>query len=110
MSPTGPLEARWVSGQRESQPTNRRARSRNRTRVCYPKHPPYLELMQELPGTCWICNEAPLGYANHFDPLGVRIEYDRCCSAPPIGGVYRGWASLTAVPRVEEAHFNIIVA
>ena len=81
-------------------------------KVCNSNHPPYLELMQELPGSSWVCNEfsnihhigfwsdtlagdslsligagcplemegrngdnAPVGYANHVDPLGVRIEY-----------------------------------
>lgn len=81
-------------------------------RVCYSTAPPYIELMQELPGSTWVCNEfsnihhigfwsdalaadslalsanacpletsgragenAPIGYANHRDPLGVRIEY-----------------------------------
>ncbi len=81
-------------------------------KVCYSRHPPYLELMQELPGSSWVCNQfsnihhigfwsdsltadsralagagcplemagrsadiAPVGYVNHFDPLGVRIEY-----------------------------------
>ena len=26
-------------------------------KVCYSKHPPYLELMQELPGSSLVCNE-----------------------------------------------------
>jgi len=81
-------------------------------KVCYSKEPPYIELMQELPGSTWVCNEfsnihhigfwsddlaadslsligagcplemagrnggaAPAAHVNHFDPLGIRIEY-----------------------------------
>jgi hypothetical protein len=83
-----------------------------RHKVCYSTKAPYIELMQELPGSSWVCNEhsnihhigfwsdgladdslalsasacplemagrsgdsVPVGYTNHVDPLGVRIEY-----------------------------------
>jgi hypothetical protein len=80
-------------------------------KICYSSAPPHLELIQEVPGTVWECNEhsnlhhigfwsgaltaeserlsashcplqlcgrsgdrAPVSFAYHRDPLGVRIE------------------------------------
>jgi hypothetical protein len=80
-------------------------------RLCYSTEPPHLELVQEVPGSVWECNEhsnlhhigvwtdalpadsatysdlrcplqlcgresgtAPVQFAYHRDPLGVRIE------------------------------------
>ena len=79
--------------------------------LCYSTGPPHLELVQEVPGSVWVCNEhsnlhhigvwtdalptdsaryselrcplqlcghegddAPMQFAYHFDPLGVRVE------------------------------------
>jgi len=79
--------------------------------LCYSTSPPYLELIEEVPGSVWVCNEhsnlhhigfwsaamggdserlsaagcplqicgrsgdtAPISFAYHRDPLGVRIE------------------------------------
>ena len=79
--------------------------------LCYSAGPPYLELIEEVPGSVWVCNEhsnlhhigfwsssfdgdsdrltgigcplqvcgragssAPVSFAYHRDPLGVRIE------------------------------------
>ena len=53
---------------------------------------------------------ASIGYANCFDPLGVRIEYDDVAPRPLLGAFLASGDHSTAVPRVEEAHFNIIVA
>jgi hypothetical protein len=80
-------------------------------RICYSTSPPYLELIEEAPGTVWVCNEysnlhhmgfwseqltgdsthfatsqcpleicgrdggvAPITFAYHRDPLGIRFE------------------------------------
>jgi hypothetical protein len=80
-------------------------------KLCYSTAPPYLELVEELPGSVWVCNEhsnlhhigywtdalpadseafaatqcplqicgregaqAPVQFAYHRDPLGVRFE------------------------------------
>ena len=80
-------------------------------RICYSTSPPYLELIEEVPGTVWVCNEysnlhhmgfwsenltgdsthfstsrcpleicgrdgsvAPITFAYHRDPLGIRFE------------------------------------
>jgi len=79
--------------------------------LCYSTSPPYLELIEEVPGSVWVCNDhsnlhhigfwssamggdserlsslgcplqicgragdtAPVAFAYHRDPLGVRIE------------------------------------
>ena len=65
-------------------------------RICYSVEAPHIELIEETPGTVWVCNEysnlhhigfwsdnlvgdsvdlAPVNFTYHRDPLGVRIEH-----------------------------------
>ncbi len=55
-------------------------------RICYSAEPPYLELIEEAPGTPWVCNEysnlhhigfygsSPAAASEHFAGVGCPLE------------------------------------
>ena len=51
-----------------------------------------------------------IGYANYFDPLGVRIEYVDVAPRPLSEAFLASGDHQQQSPESEAAHFNIIVA
>jgi hypothetical protein len=53
-------------------------------RICYSTEPPYLELIQEVPGTPWVCNEhSNLHHIGFFsDALVVDADGLRAAACP----------------------------